>query len=61
MTHKKVSDKHSMIAKFTEEALRLGGGVSANQRHVIKAALAHGKTMEPAGRIAGANRECSHA
>lgn len=35
MKHKKVSDKHAMIAKFTGEALRLGGGVSANQRHFI--------------------------
>ncbi|SEJ48442.1 hypothetical protein SAMN05216201_109167 [Pseudomonas linyingensis] len=61
MKHQKVSDKHAMIAKFTEEAMQLGGRVSANQRHFIKAALAHGKTMEPAGRLAGANRECSHA
>lgn len=59
MKHKKVSDKHAMIEKFTEEALRLGGDVSANQRHFIKAALAHGKTMEPAGRLAGANRSAA--
>jgi hypothetical protein len=60
MKYKKVSDKHARIAKLTEEALRLGGGVSDNQRHFIKAALGHGKTMEPEGRLAGANRECSH-
>ncbi len=60
MTHKKVSDKHALIAKFTEEAIRLGGGVSANQHHFIKAALAHSKTMEPAGRLAGDYRECCH-
>ncbi|KIC79544.1 MULTISPECIES: hypothetical protein [Pseudomonas] len=59
MKHKNVSDKHAMIAKFTEEALRLGGGASVNQRHFIKAALAHGETMEPAGRLSGANRVCS--
>ncbi|SDS62426.1 hypothetical protein [Pseudomonas oryzae] len=53
MKHKKGSDKHAMIVKFTEEALRLGGGVSDNQRHFIKVAIAHGKTMEPAGRLAG--------
>lgn len=60
MKHKKISDKHAMIAKFTEEALRLGGGVSDNQRQFVKVALDHGKTMEPAGRLAGGNRECSH-
>lgn len=61
MKHKKVSDKHAMSAKSTEEAMQLGRRVSANQRHFMKVALAHGKTMEPAGRLVGANGECSHA
>lgn len=60
MKHKKVSGKHARIAKLTEEALRLGGSISANQHHFIEVALAHGKTMEPAGRLARTNRECSH-
>ncbi|TRZ57584.1 hypothetical protein DZA28_28630 [Pseudomonas alloputida] len=60
MKHMKVSDKHVRIAKLTKEALRSDGSVSANQRYFIKAALAHGKTMEPAGRLAEANRECCH-
>ncbi|WP_455233654.1 hypothetical protein [Geopseudomonas aromaticivorans] len=53
MKHKESSDKPAMIAKFTEEAMRLGGGVSANQRRFFQAAIAHGKEMEPVGPLAG--------
>lgn len=60
MKHKKVTDRHARVARFTEEAIRLGGSVSANQRHFIETALAHGKAMEPAGQLAGTNMECNH-
>lgn len=49
MTHKNASEKHALIAKFTEEAIRLAGGVSANQRRFFEAAAARGKELEPVG------------
>lgn len=56
MKRKKVSDKPALIAKFTEEAIRLGG-VASNQRRFFKVAAAHGKELEPAGILAGKAKE----
>lgn len=53
MTHKKASDKPVLIAKFTTEASRLAGGVSANQRRFFAVAAARGKELEPVGILAG--------
>ena len=57
MTHKKASDKPPLSAQFTEEVLRLAGGVSANQRRFFAIAAARGKALEPAGVLAGKANE----
>ncbi|MHD0644131.1 hypothetical protein ACYPKM_00675 [Pseudomonas aeruginosa] len=41
------------IAKYQEEARRLAGEVTANQRRWLEIGLTKGKTMEPAGILAG--------
>ncbi len=46
-------DKSLRIAAFTVEAKRLSASVSANQRRFMKAAVAKGKELEPAGIMAG--------
>lgn len=39
--------------QFVEEAKRLGGRITANQRRFMKAAKTLGKELEPAGIMAG--------
>jgi hypothetical protein len=39
---------------FEEDAKRLGGSITANQRRFMKAAMQRGKELEPAGVMAGA-------
>lgn len=41
------------IVELHNEAIRLGGGLSANQRRFLDVACAYGKELEPAGLMAG--------
>jgi hypothetical protein len=42
-----------LIAQFHEEALRLAGVMSENQRRFLRVGIDRGKELEPAGLIAG--------
>lgn len=46
--------KPLQVARFSAEAKKLGGSVSANQRRFLNVALQKGKEMEPVGALAGA-------
>lgn len=54
MKLKKRNAKPLMVAKFTAEATRRGGAVTANQRRFFSVAISSGKEMEPVGVMAGA-------
>ncbi len=45
--------KALLIAQFEEDARRLAGDISSNQRRLLKVGLEKGKVLEPVGRLAG--------
>jgi addiction module HigA family antidote len=50
---KKTTEKPVLVAKYTEEAIRLCGGVSSSHRRIFKVAVTLDRDMEPAGKLAG--------
>lgn len=51
---KKTRDSESLLAaKYTAEAIRLGGGISRNQLRFFEAAKKHRALLEQAGPMAG--------
>ncbi|WNJ85448.1 hypothetical protein [Pseudomonas canadensis] len=48
--------KAKLVEMFCAEAKKLGGATSANQKRFFSVAIEHGKTMEPAGPLAGLSR-----
>jgi hypothetical protein len=57
MKDKKRRAKLEEIVGYHAEALRLAGGISANQRRFIEVAANYGKELEPSGRLAGKKTE----
>jgi hypothetical protein len=53
MKANKPKAKPLLIAQFHEEALRLAGAMSDNQRRFLRVGIARGKELEPGGLIAG--------
>ncbi|MCP1473427.1 hypothetical protein ABIA54_002488 [Pseudomonas sp. EB276 TE3739] len=53
MKDKKRRAKLEEIVRYHSEALRLAGGMSANQRRFIEVAARYGKELEPDGWLAG--------
>lgn len=53
MKDKKRRAKLEEIVGYHAEALRLAGGMSANQRRFIEVAAKYGKELEPDGWLAG--------
>jgi hypothetical protein len=53
MKAKKHNSESRQIAQFHEEALRLAGVMSENQRRFLRVGIDRGKELEPAGLIAG--------
>jgi|GEM_PF-1100539 len=53
MKDKKRRAKLEQIVGYHNEALRLAGGISANQRRFIEVAANYGKELEPDGWLAG--------
>lgn len=53
MKDKKRRKKLEEIVGYHAEALRLAGGISANQRRFIEVTAKYGKELEPDGWLAG--------